>query len=300
VNSNTAATVDLAAMLRSRARAYLELTKPRVLSMILVTALAGFYMGCTSEFDLGLAVRLLFGTALAAGGTLALNQYLERDVDAIMHRTQGRPIPSRRVQPSEALIFGLLLSAAGIAYLYAEVNRLSALVTSVISLLYLGGYTPMKRFTWLCHVIGAIPGALPPVIGWAASRGNVRAEAFVLFGIMALWQLPHSLSIARIYQDDYSRAGLSLLPLAGTGGNPVNLVMVAASALLVGFGAVPTWVGLAGRAYLVFALALGVWMFYRAIRLAWGENSIVAARSVMFVSLIYLPTLLLIMVCDKA
>jgi protoheme IX farnesyltransferase len=299
VNGSAAAMVDVGAWVSSRIGAYLELTKPRVLCMILITALAGFYMGSAGEFDLRLALRLLLGTALAAGGTLALNQYFERDVDAIMRRTQSRPLPSRRVQPSEALILGLLLGLVGIVYLYAKVNPLSAFVTLLISLLYLGCYTPMKRFTWLCHIIGAIPGALPPVIGWAASSGSARPEAFVLFGIMALWQLPHSLSIARIYQDDYARAGLSLLPWNRGSGNPVNSVMVAASGLLVGFGAVPTWVGLAGRAYLIFAITLGLWMLYSVIRLAWGGNSIVAARNVMLVSLIYLPTVLLIMVCDK-
>jgi heme o synthase len=300
VNSNAAALAIAPATLRSRAAAYFELTKPRVLTLILITALAGFYMGCGAEFDFVLAIKLLCGTGLAAGGTMALNQYLERDFDAIMHRTHTRPLPSRRLQPREALMFGLGLVLAGIVYLYAEVNPLSASVTGVISLLYLGGYTPMKRFTWLCHMVGGIPGALPPVIGWAAARGTLNLEAFVLFGIMLLWQLPHSLSIARIYQDDYARAGLSLLPLDRPSGNPVNTVMIAASGLLVGFGTIPTWMGFAGRIYFVFALVLGLWMLYRSIRLVWGDNSAAAARNVMLVSLMYLPTVLLTMVLDKA
>jgi heme o synthase len=285
--------------LRGRAAAYFELTKPRVVTMILITALAGFYMGSGREFDFILALKLICGTALAAGGTLALNQYLERDLDALMHRTRGRPLPSGRLQPREALVFGTATGLAGIIYLYVEVNPLSAGVTGIISLLYLGGYTPMKRFTWLCHMAGAIPGALPPLIGWAAATGTVGLEAFVLFGIMLLWQLPHSLSIARIYQADYARAGLSLLPLDHAGGNPVNAVMITASGLLFIFGTIPTWMGFAGRIYLVAALILGSWVLYRAFWLVREDKSAGAARNVMMVSLVYLPTLLLMMVLDK-
>mgnify|MGYP002400194529 CR=1 FL=1 len=300
MNSNAAAVVIAPVTLRGRAAAYFELTKPRVVAMILITALAGFYMGSGTEFDFVLALKVLCGTALAAGGTLALNQYLERDFDAMMHRTRARPLPSGRLQPRAALVFGLAIGLAGIMYLCASVNALSAAVTSVISLLYLGGYTPMKRFTWLCHLMGGIPGALPPVIGWAAARGTLGAEPFVLFGIMLLWQLPHSLSIARIYQADYARAGLSLLPLDNAGGNPVNAVMVIATGLLVGFGTVPTWMGFAGRTYMAVALMLGLWMLYRAIRLVCGHKTAAAARNVMFVSLVYLPAVLLVMVLDKS
>lgn len=300
MNSNVAAVAFVPGNLRCRATAYLELTKPRVVTMILITALAGFYMGCGAGIDLLLAIKMLFGTALAAGGTLALNQYLERHFDAIMHRTRTRPLPSGRLQPRQALMFGLGLALAGITYLYAEVNPLSASVTGLISVLYLGGYTPLKRFTWLCHMVGGIPGALPPVIGWAAARGNLGHEAFVLFGIMLLWQLPHSLSIARVYQEDYARAGLSLLPLDPIGGSPVEAVIIVASALLVGFGTIPTWMGLAGRVYLMFALVLGLWLLYNAIRLVWGNKPVVAARNVMLVSLIYLPMVLLTLVLDKA
>jgi heme o synthase len=300
LNSNASAVAIAPATLRGRVAAYLELTKPRVVTMILITALAGFYMGSSTQFDFVLALKVLCGTALAAGGTLALNQYLERDFDAMMHRTRARPLPSGRLQPWEALVFGLAIGLAGIVYLYAAVNPLSASVTSAISLLYLGGYTPMKRFTWLCHMVGGVPGALPPVIGWTAARGTLGAEPFVLFGIMLLWQLPHSLSIARIYQADYARAGLSLLPLDRPDGNPVNAVMVTATGLLVGFGTIPTWMGFTGWAYMAVALMLGLWMLYRAIRLVWGDKTVAAARNVMLVSLVYLPAVLLMMVLDKA
>jgi heme o synthase len=300
LNSNAAAIVIIPATLRGRVAAYFELTKPRVVAMILIAALAGFYMGSGPDFNFVLALKVLCGTALAAGGTLALNEYLERDLDAMMHRTQGRPLPSGRLQPLEALIFGLVLSVAGVIYLCAVVNPLSASVTGVISLLYLGCYTPMKRFTWLCHMVGGVPGALPPVIGWAAARGTLGVEAFVLFGIMLLWQLPHSLSIARLYQADYARAGLSLLPSDQPGANSVNAVMLSATGLLAAFGTVPTLMGFAGRAYMAVALMLGLWMLYRALRLVYGNKTTAAARNVMLVSLVYLPAVLLMMVLDKA
>jgi heme o synthase len=299
VNSNAAVVTIAPATLRGRAAAFFELTKPRVVIMVLISALAGFYMGSAPELTLMLVSKMLFGTALAASGTLALNQYLERDLDGLMHRTRARPLPSGRLRPHEALMFGVAIGLAGIVYLYAEVNLLSASVTSAISVLYLGGYTPMKRITWLCHLVGAIPGALPPVIGWVAARGTLSGEAFVLFGIMLLWQLPHSLSIARLYQADYARAGLSLLPSDRSDGNPVDVVMIAASGLLVGFGTIPTWMGFTGRVYFATALILGLWMLYRAVRLVCADKTAAAARNVMLVSLVYLPAVLLIMVLDK-
>ncbi len=299
MNHSAASVADTSAALRERVAGYFELTKPRVLTMILITTLAGFYMGSRAEFDFALALKVLFGTALAAGGTLALNEYFERDYDAKMDRTRNRPLPSGRLRPIEALIFGIATASAGTVYLYAAVNPLSAIITGAITLLYLGGYTPMKRFSWLCHMVGGIPGALPPVIGWAAARGTLCAEPFVLFGIMLLWQLPHSLSIAQIYQADYARAGLSLLPSDRANGNPVNTVMLTATALLLAFGTIPTWMGFAGWSYLAVALALGAWMLYRATRLIRAEATPAAARSVMMASLVYLPALLLVMVLDK-
>jgi protoheme IX farnesyltransferase len=300
LNSTAASIVTAPATLRGRVAAYFELTKPRVVTMILIAALAGFYMGSGAQFNFASAVKVLCGTALAAGGTLALNQYFERDFDAVMDRTRARPLPSGRLKPLNALIFGLAVGLGGIVYLYGAVNPLSASVTSAISLLYLGGYTPMKRFTWLCHMVGAIPGALPPVIGWVAARGKLGVEPFVLFGIMLLWQLPHSLSIARIYRADYARAGLSLLPVARPQGDPINAIILTATGLLVGFATVPTWMGFAGWAYLAVALMLGLWMLYHAVRLVCGDTTTKGARSVMLVTLVYLPVVLLMMVLDKA
>jgi len=299
VNHNVTSVAIRPVSLSSSLAAYFELTKPRVLAMILAATLAGFCMGSQRQLGLALALRTLLGTALAAGGTLALNQYLERHVDARMHRTRDRPLPSGRLSPIEGLIFGLGLAGGGIGYLCAAVNPLSAIIAGVISFLYLGVYTPMKRFSWLCHMIGGISGALPPVIGWAAVRGSLGVEPLVLFGIMLLWQLPHSLSIARLYQADYARAGLSLLPLERPKGNPVNITMLTATALLVGFATAPTWMGFAGWAYFAAAVLLGLLMLYHAILLVRADAIAAAARRVMLVSLVYLPVVLLAMVLDK-
>jgi protoheme IX farnesyltransferase len=296
VNSPSIAIESPLTFARGRAAAYYELAKPRVLSMVLIAALAGFYMGAGADFDLAAALRMIVGVALAAGGTLALNQYFERDTDAIMKRTRERPVPSGRIAAREALVLGLLTTAGGIAYLWSVVNPLAAMVTGVVTVLYLAAYTPMKRYSWTCHAVGAVPGALPPVIGWAAARGSLAAEPFVLFGIMVLWQLPHSLSIARLYQDDYARAGLSLLPRDRSWGNPAGALMLAATAILTLFGTIPTWTGFAGRFYLVISLMLGSLMFYYCVALVRAKTT---PRHVMFASLIYLPLVLLVMVLDK-
>jgi heme o synthase len=267
--------------------------------MVLITTLAGFYMGAGAAFDLVVALKALLGTALVAGGTLALNEFVEREYDAKMNRTRHRPLPSGRLRPIEALIFGLATTVVGAVFLCFAVNPLTALIAGSITVLYLGAYTPMKRYSWMCHVIGAVPGALPPVIGWAAARNSLGAEPFVLFGIMFLWQLPHSLSIARLYQQDYARAGMYLMPGDRSYGNPANIVMIAATIVLVAFGTLPTMMGFAGMVYLSIAIVLGVVMLAYALTLARTPTTDEDARRVMKVSLIYLPLVLLVMVLDK-
>jgi protoheme IX farnesyltransferase len=296
MTAHTLAAENRLTFARGRMAAYYELAKPRVLAMVLIAALAGFYMASGAVFDAVVALKMLAGVALAAGGTLALNQYVERDTDAIMHRTRERPVPSGRIRPVEALLFGAITTAAGIAYLWGAVNPLSAIVTGVVTVLYLAAYTPMKRYSWLCHVIGAVPGALPPVIGWVAARGTLAAEPFVLFGIMVLWQLPHSLSIARLYQQDYARAGLSLLPRDRAWGNPASVLMLIAAATLMLFGMLPTWMDFAGRLYFLTAFMLGAVLFSYTIALVLAKTT---ARRVMFATLIYLPAILLMMVLDR-
>jgi heme o synthase len=299
VNSE-AATFDLSfSSIQGRAAAYFELTKPRVLLMVLITTLAGFYMGDGAAFAFTIALKALVGTAFAAGGTLALNQYIERGYDAKMDRTRNRPLPSGRLRPIEALAFGLVTTIAGIGYLWFAVNPLSAIVTGAITVLYLFAYTPMKTVSWMCHIVGAVPGALPPVIGWAAARNGLAAEPFVFFGIMYFWQLPHSLSIARLYQKDYARAGIHLLPRDRGYGNPANIVMIAATFALVVVGTLPTLMGFAGLLYLPVAILLGVVMLMYGFKLLRAPAAAAAARKVMHVSIMYLPAVLLVMVLDK-
>lgn len=284
---------------RTRAAEYLELTKPRVTAMVLVTTLAGYYLGAAGAFETVIAVNLLIGTALASGGTLALNQYMERDTDAMMDRTRHRPIPDNRIEPVDALWFGIVATAAGLGYLLLTVNRLSAAVTALIAISYLLAYTPLKRVSWSCNIVGAIPGALPPVAGWAAARGGLGVEPWLMFGIMFLWQLPHSLSIAKIYRADYKRARLWLIPLDRDNSYPENPVIVVSSIILLIVGALPTVLGFAGIVYLITSLALGCAMLAAAVVLVTGPETAAAARRVMFASLFYLPAVLLVMVLDK-
>ncbi|MGH7393861.1 MAG: heme o synthase, partial [Candidatus Rokuibacteriota bacterium] len=205
------------------------LTKPRVVVMVLVTTLVGYYAALAGTPDYARMLHLLLGTLLAAGGTLALNQYWERDVDARMERTRSRPLPDGRLAPLEALAFGAAVTVAGIVYLAAFVNVRAAGVTAVITLLYLFAYTPLKLRTPLCTVVGAVPGALPPVTGWVAAREDVAVGAWVLFGILFLWQLPHTLAIARLYRDDYARAGVRVLPVVDGDGRSTERQIVTGS-----------------------------------------------------------------------
>ncbi len=230
MNANVAISESALTLPRGRVSDYFELTKPRVVLMVLVTTLAGFYLGGRTGFDVTLALNLLAGTALAAGGTLALNQYVERDTDAMMDRTRHRPLPDMRMRPAEALVFGVSATAAGLVYLTLATNLLCAAVVATITIIYLGVYTPLKRYTWMCNVVGAVSGALPPVAGWVAGRGGLGLEAIVLFAIMFLWQLPHTIAVARLFRADYARAGIRLLPQdTARGGNPSNAVVIAAS-----------------------------------------------------------------------
>ena len=285
--------------LRRRIAAYFELTKPRVLAMVLLTTLVGFYLGSAEHFDLWRALNTLAATALAAGGTLALNQYFERRIDALMLRTQHRPLPERRLQPGEALVFGAVMTVAGCAWLWWAADPLAGVVTASIAVLYLFAYTPLKRFTWLCHAVGAVPGALPPVAGWAAASGRLGVEPLFLFLIMCLWQLPHSLSIARLYQRDYERAGISMLPLAGGRGNPVDKLILLDSVALIAAGALPTFMGFDGRISLLVAVVLGSIMLAFGVKLARNPHAAAAARRVMFASLLYLPLMFLAIVLDR-
>jgi protoheme IX farnesyltransferase len=276
----------------------LELSKPRMVTMILVSTMAGFYVGSSSSIAYGLLLHALIGTALSAAGALALNQVMERETDALMRRTMARPLPAGRILPMEALLFGAGSTSAGLCYLALMVNPLSAAVTASVVALYLFAYTPMKQRSALCTVVGAFPGALPPVAGWAAATGDLGVGALILFGIMFFWQLPHSLSIAWLYREEYAKAGIRLLPtIEPSGHGTARHIFVNALALLA-VGLLPTLVGMAGWAYFVTAAAMGLWMLAGAASVALRRTE-AAARTLLRVSLVYVPVVLLAMVLDR-
>jgi len=274
------------------------LTKPRVVVMVLVTTLVGYDVGLTGSADYVRMIHLLIGILLAAGGTLALNQYWERDIDARMNRTRARPLPAGRLQPLEALLFGVALTLLGMAYLAALVGALVALVTAATAILYLFAYTPLKQRTALCTLVGAVPGALPPVTGWAAARGDITLGAWVLFGVLFLWQLPHTLSIARLYRDDYARAGVRVLPVIDPDGASTERQIVLACVALLAVSLLPTVIGWSGPIYLAGALVLG--LAFAAVGIVQAlAPSARAARRVLLASLLYLPLLLGLLAFDR-
>jgi protoheme IX farnesyltransferase len=298
MSSNTRTVTVIEANVLRRAADFLELAKPRVVLMVLVTAFVGFYLGSDTAPNYLRLLQTLFGTALAAGGTLALNQYLERDIDALMERTRRRPVPDGRVQPVEALWFGVLVTLAGLVYLAIAVNFISASVTALITVCYLLLYTPMKPRSSLCMLVGAVPGALPPVVGWAAARGDFDIAAWVLFAIMFLWQVPHTLAIARLYREDYAKAGIQFLPVIDPDGNSTNRQIVSHCAALLVVSLLPTLLGSAGQIYFAVAFLLGIGFLASGIRLAM-ESTLGRARRLLYASLIYLPALLLVMALDR-
>jgi len=264
----------------------------------MVTTAVGYYVGLTGAPDYARLVHLLIGTLLAAGGTLALNQYWERDVDARMERTRARPLPDGRLAPLEALLFGGAVTLGGLAYLGALVSTLSLVVTALTTALYLFAYTPLKLRTPLCTIVGAVPGALPPVTGWVASRDDLGVGAWVLFGIMFLWQLPHTLAIARLYRDDYARAGVRLLPVVDAEGTSTERQIVTGCLALLAVSLLPTLIGLAGPIYFVGAFLLGAAFVVLGARQALAPSA-GSARRVLLASLLYLPVLLALLAFDK-
>src|SRR2546428_982895 len=274
------------------------LTKPRVVVMVLVTTLVGYDVGLTGSADYLRMIHLLIGTLLAASGTLALNQYWERDVDARMDRTRTGPLPAGRLQPGGALLLGVALRMLGAAYLGALVGAVVALVTAATAILYLFAYTPLKRRTALCTLVGAVPGALPPVAGGAAARSDVTLGAGGLFGILFLWQLPHTLSIARLYREDYARAGVRLLPVIDPNGASTERQIVLACLALLAVSLLPTVIGWTGPIYLAGALALGLAFAGVGIGQALAPSAH-SARRVLLVSLLYLPLLLGLLAFDR-
>ncbi len=279
--------------------AYIELTKPRITLLILLVAMAGFWLGSTGTPDGARLLNLIAGLGLLSGGIFALNQYLERHVDAIMQRTGNRPLPTGRLTPREALWFGIALSALAIAALTLRVNAASGVLAFVTLSCYLFLYTPLKRRTPHCTLIGAFPGAVPPLAGWVAARGALNLEGWVLFAILFLWQFPHFHSIAWLYRDDYARADILLWPVVEPDGKTTGRQIVACASLLVPVSLLPTLLGVSGRFYFCGAAILGGVFLFLGGKAA-QRNSRFDAQRLLLASVVYLPALFLLMVLDKS
>ena len=273
-----------------------ELSKPRITGLIMLTAAVGYRLGAVGGFDLGL-LPLLLGTALTSSGAAALNQYLEREIDARMRRTESRPLPAGRVRPVDALALGLLLSLAGLLLLLLTLPPLAGAVALATSGSYLFAYTPLKVRTSLATIIGAVPGALPPVGGWAAATGRIEPGAAVLFAIVFLWQIPHFLAIAWMHREDYARGGIRMLPVVDpTGASTARQTALSALALLP-VSLVPAAIGMAGNLYLAGALLLGGLMTLASLEFARAPGA-ERARRLLLASVIYLPLLWTLLLVD--
>jgi len=276
---------------------WIVLAKARITALVLVTTAAGYVMGSGSDLT-RLAITLV-GTALAASGAAALNQVVERRWDALMRRTAARPVAAGRIAPLAGLAFGVGLSVAGVALLAVFVNAITAALALATIVLYIGAYTPLKRRTSLNTLVGAVPGAIPPVMGWTAAAGTIDAGAWALFGILYLWQLPHFLAIAWMYREDYARAGFPMLPVVDPRGEATARQVAVATLALVPVSLMPTLLGLAGAVYFFGALALGIGFLAFALGLALGRER-AAARRLLLASVTYLPVLLTLLVLDRS
>ncbi len=289
--STTGAERNLAAVLA-------DLIKARLTALVLLTTFVGFYLGERGTVNFLLMFHALFGTALVASGAAALNQWLERDYDAKMRRTVSRPLPSGRLQPVTAAIFGGACSVMGLIYLAVLVNPLTSVVGAVTSVSYLFIYTPLKRVTWVNTLVGAIPGALPPLMGWTAARNELSGEGWALFAILAFWQIPHFMAIAWLYRDEYAKAGFVMLPNVESGGSRTAQQAVSNTIALLLASLCPFAFGLNGKVYLAVALVLGAGYFFCAVRFA-RQLTAPRARQLFLASIIYLPLLIAALVGNK-
>jgi len=275
-------------------RSYLELTKPRITWLILMSTGIGFWAGIRAGWDLLVLFHTLLGTGLLASGTAVLNQWYERDTDAKMFRTKTRPLPTGRVSPARSLAFGVILSAAGFVELWLGANLMAALLGLATLVSYLFAYTPLKKVSPVCTTVGAVPGAMPPLIGYAAASGTLDAQAWALYAILFLWQFPHFLAIARIYREDYARGGLSMLPP----GEWAARQILVSSLLLVPISLVAGLLASDGVLYLAGAMVLGLAYFGVAAR-ASLDLTRPRARHLLLASVAYLPLLYTFMLLDK-
>ncbi len=285
------------ALTRSRSADYLELTKPNIVGMILVTVAAGFYLAAPGALDGVLLAHTLFGSAMVAAGSNALNQVLERGIDARMRRTENRPLPAGRLGVTEAMLVAWTLGLAGVGYLALFTNPIVTLLAAATLGSYVFVYTPLKRKTSMCTLVGAVPGALPIVGGWAAASGGIPLQAWVLFGILYLWQLPHFLALAWICRDDYERAGLRMVSVTA-GPDATFRQALTFSVMLLPLSLLPSMLGTAGPVYFLGALMCSLWLIW-ATAAAARDRSKAKARRLFLVTVAYLPAVLLLLILDK-
>ena len=276
---------------------YTEIAKPRISLMVLLTVTVGYLLGIDGAWSAVTLLHAWFGIALVAMGSSAVNQWIERETDGRMRRTMNRPLPSGRLGPAEVLMLGIVCGAVGTVYLTIFVNGPTAAMTALTFVLYAGVYTPLKRVTSLCTAVGAIPGALPPVLGWLAAGGRLDWSAASLFGLLFLWQFPHFLAIAWLHKEDYCAAGLRMLPAGRSLPHVTGLLAVGYALGLIPVSLLPAYFGLAGLAYSVTALVLGIVYLVASIQFACDETR-ESARRVLWISLAYLPLVLLVLTWD--
>ncbi len=277
--------------------AYIELTKPRILSLVLVTTAIGFFMGQGEFSHLSILFWTILGAGLVCAGASALNQYLERDADSKMERTKLRPLPMGTIRPSSAMLFGVYLILIGVILLCLKVNLLSAFLALLTAFLYILVYTPLKRLTWLNTTIGAIPGAIPPMGGWAAATGQLDFGAWVLFFIMFTWQHPHFYAIAWMLKEDYKKAGFKMLPVVYPDGKSTFLQIFVFTILLFFASLVPAFIGMSGKIYLAGAVVCGIFLFMASMALI-KTKTMLDARQLLKATVFYLPILLFLIVID--
>jgi heme o synthase len=277
---------------------FIELTKPKLTSLVLFTAFVGFCAGVQGPMKLMVLLHTLIGTALLSGGASAFNMYSEQQTDALMNRTALRPLAAGRIQSGQALIFAFLISIGGLVYLYIFANHLTSLLSAIVFASYLFLYTPLKTKTWLCTLVGAFPGALPIVMGWTAATGSLSFNAWVLFAIVFLWQIPHFYAIGWMYRDDYAQAGLPMLSVIDRNGKRTGRQAVIFIAALIFMSLLPYLAGTTGRAYPIGAVVLGCAFLGFGIHFARLRDR-PSARRLFLVSALYLPALLVLLVFDK-
>ncbi len=278
--------------------AYFELTKPRIAFLLVLTSAAGFYLGKKGDLDWPLFINSMIGITLLAFGVATLNQWVERDIDPLMERTAKRPLPTHKVSPTEALVFGVVQCVAAELYLFFLVNGLTAFLGIIVITGYVLVYTPLKTRTSVSTAIGAIPGALPPLMGWTAAAGEITLAAWALFAMQFLWQFPHFLAIAWMYRDQYKKAGIKMLPAIEPDGRLTFRQIVLFTIMLVPVSLAPFFFGQAGFIFLVGASLLGLWFLWASIKSSRTKTN-ESAKSLLLVSVIYLPLLFLLMVADK-